>query len=86
MAGVPIANRIEFKRARVDSGSTSANSSSGGNNGASGFEATGTISNFVSVASFTVAGVSVDASTATFKDGSVADLRNAALRSKSRER
>ena len=41
-------------------------------------EATGTISNFVSVASFTVAGVSVDASTATFKDGSAADLRNGA--------
>lgn len=78
VAGVLIASRIEFKRARVDSGSTSGNSGSGGNNGASGFEATGTISNFVSVASFTVAGVSVDASTATFKDGSAADLRNGA--------
>lgn len=43
------------------------------------FEATGTISAFVSISNFTVAGVTVDASAATFKDGTAADLKNGAV-------
>ena len=43
------------------------------------FEATGAISAFVSVSSFTVAGVTIDGSAATFKDGTAADLKNGAV-------
>ena len=78
VAGVLVATRVEFKRARVDAGTTSPGSSTSNPGSSSAFEATGTVSNFVSIASFTVAGVSVDASAATFKDGSAADLRNGA--------
>jgi len=78
VAGVLVATRVEFKRARVDGGS-SGGGGSGGSSGGGSFEATGSISNYVSVASFTVAGVRVDASAAIFKDGSAADLRNGAV-------
>ncbi len=43
------------------------------------FEATGAISGFVSISNFTVAGVTIDASAATFKDGTAADLKNGAV-------
>ena len=43
------------------------------------FEATGAISAFVSISNFTVAGVTIDASAATFKDGTAADLKNGAM-------
>ncbi len=43
------------------------------------FEATGAISAFVSISNFTVAGVTIDASAATFKDGTAADLKNGAV-------
>ncbi len=42
-------------------------------------EATGAISAFVSISNFTVAGVTIDASAATFKDGTAADLKNGAV-------
>ena len=43
------------------------------------FEATGAISAFVSISNFMVAGVTIDASAATFKDGTAADLKNGAV-------
>ena len=43
------------------------------------FEATGAISAFVSISNFTLAGVRIDASVATFKDGTAADLKNGAV-------
>ena len=43
------------------------------------FEATGSITDFVSLASFRVGGVLIDGSSATFVDGTASDLRNGAL-------
>ena len=43
------------------------------------FEATGAVSAFVSLSNFTVAGVTIDGSAATFKDGTAADLKNGAV-------
>jgi Domain of unknown function (DUF5666) len=66
--GVLIATRVEFK-----SGATTQPPAEGE------FEAKGTVSGFVSISNFTVAGKVVDASSATFMRGTVADLKNGAI-------
>ena len=77
VAGVLIASRVEFKRLRVDASTTTGSGTGTGSpSGSSAFEATGMIANFVSTASFTVSGASIDASAATFRNGTAVDLRN----------
>ena len=68
VSGVLIATRVEIKAATPITTPPLSNVVT--------FEATGAISAFVSVSSFTVGGQTIDASTATFKDGSAASLAN----------
>ena len=74
VAGVIKATRVELKRATVapPPGTTPPTA-------AALFEATGAVSAFVSLASFKVAGVMVDGSTAIIKDGTAADVKNGAV-------
>ncbi len=65
--GVLMASRVEFK--------SSVNPPSGGVE----FESTGAISSFVSVASFVIAGVQIDATGASFERGTAANLANGVL-------
>jgi len=71
VAGVIVASRVEIKRAAIvppiKTPPPSADTS---------FEATGAVSGFISVASFKVSGITIDASSAEFKDGSAANLKN----------
>ncbi len=71
VAGVIVASRVEIKSTTdvppIQTPPPSADAS---------FEATGAVSGFVSVASFKVSGVTIDASAAEFRDGSAADLKN----------
>jgi Domain of unknown function (DUF5666) len=67
--GVLIATRVEIK------GSPSGTTPTPG----AEFEAKGTISAFVSVASFLVGGSTIDATNASFERGTAADLRNGVL-------
>ena len=69
VAGILVASRVEIK-----SGNTAPPPSAGVE-----FEEDGAISDFVSVASFKLAGVLIDASTANFERGTAANLRNGAL-------
>ncbi|MEQ1595868.1 MAG: DUF5666 domain-containing protein [Casimicrobium sp.] len=69
VAGVLVASRVEIK-----SGNTSPPPGAGVE-----FEEEGAISDFVSVASFKLAGVLIDASTANFERGTAANLRNGVL-------
>ena len=75
LAGVITATRVELKRAlAAPSPSTPPPPS-----GSASFEATGSVSAFVSLSSFKVSGVMIDGSTATIKDGTVADIQNGAM-------
>jgi len=83
-SGVLIADRVEIKRVRTSASGNSGSSGNGngsgnGNASAAAFEATGVVSNFVTLASFVVSGATIDGSAATFKNGTVADLRNGVL-------
>ena len=73
VAGVIKATRVELKRATVAPPPGTPPPA-----GAASFEATGGVSAFVSLASFKVASVMVDGSTAIIKDGTVADIQNGA--------
>lgn len=74
VSGVIVATRVEVRRAAVTPPNPSTPPGA-----ASVFEATGAISNFVSISSFQVSGATIDASSATFHDGSAADLKNGAV-------
>ena len=69
VSGILVASRVEIK-----SGNTSPPPSAGVE-----FEEDGAISDFVSVASFKLAGVLIDASNANFERGTAANLRNGVL-------
>ena len=68
VSGVLVATRLEFKSSAPVGTPPLSNDVS--------FEATGTISGYLGVSSFTVGGQKIDASAATFKDGSPASLAN----------
>lgn len=82
-SGVLVADRVEIKRVRTSASGNSGSSGNGNGNSttptATAFEATGSVSNFVSSASFVVSGATIDGSAATFKNGTAADLRNGVL-------
>jgi Domain of unknown function (DUF5666) len=73
VSGVLVASRVEFKSVTPPPG--------GGDDppDAIEFEATGTISAFTGVASFMVAGKTIDASAASFERGTAANLANGVL-------
>ena len=74
VAGVIKATRVEIKRAAVTPPPATTPPSVNAS-----FEATGAISSFVSISSFKVSGATINASAATFKDGTAADLVNGAV-------
>ena len=74
VSGIIKATRVEIKRAAVTPPTPTTPPSADAS-----FEATGTVSGFVSASSFVVSGVTINASAATFKNGSAADLKNGAV-------
>lgn len=87
-SGVLVASRVELKRARSDDGTGVATGTPPPPTTppttpppatATAYEATGSISNFVSPSSFTLSGTTIDASAASFRNGSAADLRNGVI-------
>lgn len=72
VAGVIKATRVELKRTTVAPTPTPPPT------GAATFEATGSVSGFVSLSSFKVGGVTIDGSAAIIKDGTAADIQNGA--------
>ena len=74
VAGVIKATRVELKRASAAPSPSTPPPPSG----SASFEATGSVSAFVSLSSFRVSGVMIDGSTATIEDGTVADIQNGA--------
>ncbi len=72
--GVLIATHVEFKSGTTTLPPTGVNPPSAGE-----FEAKGTVGGFVSISNFAVAGTTVDASSAVFMRGTVADLKNGAI-------
>ena len=73
VAGVIKATRVELKRTKV------APPASPPPTGSASFEATGSVSGFVSLSSFKVSGVTIDGSAAILKDGTAADIQNGAI-------
>jgi Domain of unknown function (DUF5666) len=72
VAGVIKATRVELKRTTVAPTPTPPPT------GSATFEATGSVSGFLSLSSFKVGGVTIDGSAATIKDGTAADIQNGA--------